>query len=658
MHVAENINILYGLILGLMLLCVFLILSKRKLKKSSNQISTDKNDLNEKVSLLSQESELKGSLIDIFDNISKPIWVFSANGNIIYCNSAYADLVEEDEEEIFAKKINLCNEYKVEDKPVRTHIISHGKRNFYELTKSKKGEFFIGIAQDVTEVERELANLKYNMAVQNDLLDSSASGIAIYDSNQNLTYNNSSFTKLFSLDDSFLNRNPAFGEVLENLRTKSMLPEQANFGQFKQEALEMFENLIGKHEEFYYLPDGRVLRIIVLPHQSGGLLFSYEDMTNQITLEQSYNTLLSVQKSTIDNLAEGVAVIGEDGRLQFANPTFRKMWGFEREFLDSKPHVNEVSEQARDKFKSDKDYIISNNIIMKSISEHTPATGSVRLADGSLYEWAAIPLPDGAILLTFVDLTDSAMLEQALRAEKKALEDVHKVKINFLTNVSNELRSPLTSIKGFSELLKANYFGDLNEKQGEYVEDIYQSSLRLASMIDDILDVTYLEAGSLLYEEYDFSASKVFEKVFARTEERAEESKINLTRNKFTENVVLNGDQKHYKQALNSFFVYALKLVPHKGKMDIGQSIDDEKYHISIKLDYSQGDLSRLSELKHFNDEDFMGSDLNLIIAKKFIEIHKGVLQVDEEKDGMLELGLSFIVNEHQKLLEFEKDQG
>jgi len=108
--------------------------------------------------------------------------------------------------------------------------------------------------------------------------------------------------------------------------------------------------------------------------------------------------------------------------------------------------------------------------------------------DGSVIDFTAVPLPDGATLVNFADVTASKRIERALAERNEALVEADRLKNQFISHVSYELRTPLTNIIGFSELLSSPRAGELNQKQREYVSDISSSSKTLLSIIDDILD--------------------------------------------------------------------------------------------------------------------------------------------------------------------------
>src|SRR5439155_418780 len=127
--------------------------------------------------------------------------------------------------------------------------------------------------------------------------------------------------------------------------------------------------------------------------------------------------------------------------------------------------------------------------------------GRISMTDGRQFQFAAVPLPDGNALFTMVDVTDSSRIESALRERAAALEEADRVKTDFVANVSYELRTPLTSIGGFAELLGGGYAGDLTEKGQDYVSAILESVERLSKLINDVLDLTTGDAAAVPLEK-------------------------------------------------------------------------------------------------------------------------------------------------------------
>src|SRR4029453_18750306 len=137
------------------------------------------------------------------------------------------------------------------------------------------------------------------------------------------------------------------------LRELRRLPEQSDFRAWKQERLKLFERLDPHPEELWHLPGGKTLRVVTQPHPLGGLLFLYEDVSDQLRLESSYNTLIKVQKATLDTLREGVAVFGPDGRLKLHNAAFGRIWGLAAAELSGDLHLRRLAELCSTRFGSD-----------------------------------------------------------------------------------------------------------------------------------------------------------------------------------------------------------------------------------------------------------------------------------------------------------------
>ncbi len=258
--------------------------------------------------------------------------------------------------------------------------------------------------------------------------------------------------------------------------------------------MESYQSLEAR-ESWWHLPDGRTLRVIANPHPQGGVTYIYENVTEQLDLESRYNALTRVQGETLDNLSEAVAVFGSDGRLRLWNPAFGRIWGLEEDQLSELPHVKEVvsactlNETERDAWEQ-----LAGNVT-GLLDNRTQKVSRLERHNGDVVDYATVPLPDGGTLVTFVDVTDSVNVERALLEKNEALEQADQIKNAFIQHVSYELRSPLTNIIGFAQLLADPKFGELSDKQSEYADYIQSSSSALLAIINDILDLATLDAG-------------------------------------------------------------------------------------------------------------------------------------------------------------------
>src|SRR4030095_4855813 len=170
----------------------------------------------------------------------------------------------------------------------------------------------------------------------------------------------------------------------------------------------------------------------------------------------------------------------------------------------------------------------------------------------------------------------NARLFQEIEHKSRQLEVASQHKSEFLANMSHELRTPLNAIIGFSEVLTERMFGELNEKQDEYLKDIYASGQHLLSLINDILDLSKIEAGRMELEPADFDLPSAVDNALTLVRERATRRGITLGRTIDEQVGMLRGDERKVKQVLLNLLSNALKFTPEGGRIDVSAGVHDE----------------------------------------------------------------------------------
>jgi GAF domain-containing protein len=242
------------------------------------------------------------------------------------------------------------------------------------------------------------------------------------------------------------------------------------------------------------------------------------------------------------------------------------------------------------------------------------------------------------VLKTFA--TQSALAIQNARlfreiADKSAqLEAASRHKSEFLANMSHELRTPLNAIIGFSEVLVDRMFGELNEKQDEYLKDIYASGQHLLSLINDILDLSKIEAGRMELEVADFDLPSAIDNALTLVRERATRRGITLGYTIGEHIGSLRGDERKVKQVLLNLLSNALKFTPEGGRIDVSAGVHDEVAEVSV-TDTGVGIAPEDQEavFEEFRqvgaaDKKVEGTGLGLALSRKFIELHGGQIWV------------------------------
>lgn len=605
---------------------------------------------------LAQENERLKQDVRRYANIinSSPhlVWMRDEHLKIVYCNLAFSEVAEETTEAVvalgdlelfkghkqFAQKVWDSGVEAVE----RRHVVVGGERRLYVIREVplKREGMMAGYGTQITELEEAQEEIQQHMSGMRDLLESSTSAMAIYGKDQRLKFYNFAFVALWKFDELFLDTEPTYGEILENLRERRKLPEQANFKAFKTQQQKLFTTLIEPEEEFFYLPDGKTLRVIAIPHALGGILFAYEDVTDRLALERSYNTLIAVQRETLDNLHEGIVVFNENGRLSLCNPTFHKLWQLSADFTANEPPLRNVLDQCRGLFVTDDWEQFASNLMARFQARQFFALRFER-SDGTVVDCTCVPLPDGATLLSFVDVTASTLVERSLRERTEALEAADKLKTEFLANMSYELRSPLTSISGFAEMLQKQYVGPLNDIQKDYITGIHQSAHQLAGLISDIIDLSTVEAGYIKLEITEFDIRDAIDNVIALLSERVKLQDVSITVVVDADIKTIEADETRMKQILGNLISNAVKTTKSKGHVTVevgyAKQADGARgpVKITVRDDGPGIDAERQAQLfdPFFRGALKKGADaaLGLSLVKRFVELHGGEVQVQSE---------------------------
>src|SRR5262249_5030857 len=228
----------------------------------------------------------------------------------------------------------------------------------------------------------------------------------------------------------------------------------------------------------------------------------------------------------------------------------------------------------------------------------------------------------------------NARLFHEIEDKGRQLEAASRHKSEFLANMSHELRTPLNAIIGFSEVLNERMFGELNEKQDEYLKDIYASGQHLLSLINDILDLSKIEAGRMELEVTDFDLPAAIDNALILVRERASRRGITLGRAIDDRVGMIRGDERKVKQVLLNLLSNALKFTPEGGRIDVRAAMNDGMAEISV-TDTGVGIAPEDQEaiFEEFRqvgtaDKKVEGTGLGLALSRKFIELHGGRIWV------------------------------
>ncbi len=577
-------------------------------------------------------AETGGTLRALLDALPVPVWLRGADLDLAFTNRACAGGAIEESLRDLAMRATT------EGKAVaERHLLSvGGAERLLEVTETPMEGWAgtAGFAIDRSPGRDTEETSPGDAAAQDQVLQNLATAIAIFGPDTRLRFFNAAYAELWHVDAGWLDSEPGLAEVLERLRELRRLPEYADFRAFKEEQIARFGTLAEPVDSLLHLPDGTTLRSVVSPYALGGLVFTYEDVTDRLDLERSYNTLIAVQGATLDNLYEGVAVFGSDGRLKLSNPALAELWNLSEEDLGGEPHLSDFVEKMRPFIIGEDDWAAHKERVIKRLMRREPSSGRLLRGDGTVLDYANLPLPDGAVLLSYLNVTDSVRVQLALRQRAEAMEEANRLKSEFIANVSYEVRTPLNTIVGFAEILTEEYFGKLNQRQMEYSRGIVEASQNLTSVISDILDLASIEAGTMALELDTVDLHTMLAGVLNLTRERARRKALKVEFDCPPDIGWMVADEKRIKQVLFNLLSNAVAFTPPHGTIRLSAWRDGDDIAIAVAdtgVGIPQADQERV--LRTFErggapDARQGGAGLGLSLVTRFIELHGGQVEV------------------------------
>lgn len=591
----------------------------------------------------------------LMDKVDMPIWVRASNGNLSWVNRKFAEAVEcedsaattEQKSELFGAQAlraisQQCSQSGFFKDEVSTVI--GGDRYMFDVVEASGGFGTAGLGVDKTETDAVRKELSKTISSHEETLDELTTAVAMFDEKERMRFHNQAFAKLWNLDASLLEDKPSVTMFLEKLRTNGQLPEQPEWRRWKDELLSAFR-ATEPQEHWWHLPDSRTVRVVLNPHPKGGLTWVFENLTERIDLESRFKTMVRVQGETLDNLAEGVVVFGADGVLQLANPAFEKFWQISDIMQKDQIHVSDISRAISERGEDAQAWENFAGVITAFDDERMDSVGKVIVGEQTL-SWMVVPLPNGQTMITFVDTTAADQIERALRERNDALERTAHLKDRFIKHVSYELRSPLTSIMGFADLLSMEQIGPLNEKQREYMSHIEMSSNALLETTDDILDLATVDAGIMELNFEEVEIESIMRAAAQTVEARLAEHKIDLALRVAPDAGSIVADRSRILQVMENVLANAADFAPESTTVTFTAERVEDGVIFKVR-DRGPGiDAEALKNVfERFHTEAGgrnRGAGLGLAIVKSFVDLHDGDVSIDSAHERGTEVALKF----------------
>ncbi|HEV3246378.1 MAG TPA: ATP-binding protein [Beijerinckiaceae bacterium] len=590
---------------------------------------------------LSEEADSQRALLEALPG---PAWRRDRLGRLAFVNSAYARSVEaHDPEDAVARGLELLERADRERSErllreggifhEKLNVVAAGQRHLFDVVSVQGAAGSAGVALDVSDIETLEAALDRQAKAHALLIDRLPTAVAVFDGTKRLVSWNSAYRDMWQLDDAYLENAPTEGEILDRLRSERRLPEQGDYRGWKAQILAAYQS-VETRDDWWYPPDGRALRVVSSPNPQGGVTYLFDDVTERMQLASKFEALTRVQSETLDTLKEGVAVFGPDGKLKLHNLAFQTSWNLAPALLAAAPHIDAIIERCKTLAPDAKVWEAMRAVVTGLSDRRKALERRLSRGDSSQFDIAAAPLPDGATLITFTDVTDKVAAERALRERNEALERAANLRDDFVHLVSYELRSPLTNIIGFSQLLRDQTVGPLNQRQLDYAGHISRSSAALLAIVTDILDLATIDKGSIDLELGPVDVRETMAAAAEGVQDRLAEAGIRLEIATTADIGSFIGDKKRVRQVLFNLLSNAI------GFSSSGQTVRLKAERMGNEIVFTVADEGRgiPEELKervfdrfesHTAGARHRGLGLGLSIVRSFVELHGGRVWLD-----------------------------
>ncbi len=585
------------------------------------------------------------AFLEMFSRAPFPIWRASPSGQLLWVNEAYVSAVgKQQSSDVINEQVQLDEQVVEEARKVLTtqqrmevvrDLVLGGRRIATRICMFPISGGVVGIALDASENASLKSLLDRHVRAHEELLNNMDEAIVIFGSDQSMSFYNTAFASLFKLDPAWLSEPRSHGEWLDRLREKNQLPTVADYKNWKASELSLYMDWPDEvPDEIWALGDGTTLRLARMRDPDGGISLLLSDITSNVTLQSQFNTLINVQTATLDKLSEGIAVFGPDGRLKISNSAFAALWQLSDADIEEHPGFDSLIEKSLPLYH---DRVFWNELKARATDPNPEVRlhvdGEIKRSDNKMLTWLSRPLPDGATLIAWDDVTSSRQAEAALIERAEALEAADRLKSEFVGHVSYQLRTPLTTISGYSDFLQSNAMGELNDKQSEYVFAIQSASEDLKKTIDDILDIAAIEANVLDLELGDVDIFDLLDQSLTYVMTKAEDTKKQLTLNCPEDVGVIRADAQRLKQVVYNLLSNALRFTKPGGEIELGaRPADGGGVRIWVKDNGVGIPSDRQPQVFESFKSTRGGAGLGLALVQRFVERHGGWVELESEE--------------------------
>lgn len=350
--------------------------------------------------------------------LTMPVWVRKPDLSLKWANRAYLDVAgAKSVEEARGAQTPLVRYERELARAVsndavlvgtKRYITVDGERRAFTLNITRRPDScLVGSAVDVTEMARSEGTQRIEAETRARMLNELDVGIAVFGADKCFTSANLACQQRWGLDKDFLATRPPLTELFDTLRQTRRLPERHDFAEWKHEHLVLFEKPGARIEETWHLADGTSLEVIAHGDPHGGTYYFFKDLTAQLKVEASFNTLRIMDRAILNTLDDAIAIFGPDGKLRLYNDALANLWKLDPASLEKEPHLSAIAQMCA----SRPGYDVIWKIVSAAVNAAEPARFNdwikvVPVADNRTLSLSVSRLPLGVTLVRFEDVTD------------------------------------------------------------------------------------------------------------------------------------------------------------------------------------------------------------------------------------------------------------
>lgn len=401
-------------------------------------------------------------------------------------------------------------------------------------------------------------------------------GLAIFDRNQTLALFNPALVQMWQVEPAWLARRPSLREIIDELRSTRRLPELLDYHAWRSRLLGLFDNTeAADYEELWHLADGSNIRVLARPHPHSSLAFIFDDVTERMRLEQRYRHSIDLRRTTLDRLTEGIAVFGANGLLQFVNQAFHEIWETDSETVYAAMHARQLASLCEEHTIEMETWQRIYSYITGDQERHS-WTSRLTLRSGRVLIARISPLPDGSTMAVFADMTDSERVSLVLQERNEALELAEEMRASLMSQVSDRLRTPITTVNKLVGHLQTEGLPDA--EKNEHLNGIREASNELLDAIVDVSELTSLPVQPFGIGSSECDLQECLHLAQAILNQQAAGSPVQLDLSGIEDRTIVYGDSFRLRQLLCAMGKAVLLRTATGKDLTIGAEVNGDSY--------------------------------------------------------------------------------